>query len=435
MKTLRAFQQETVDKFRDQIGLLNADECGLGKTITGIEAVKAVCSAHSSILLLCPPSLIAQWRSVIQDQWPGISTTESNYIPFDYAKFDDLGWVLMSYYELYKPYIRDSLRSIVWDCVVADEAHRFRSHKAKLFKYVHNIPKVRGIALTATPIEHGQHELWALLHFLRPDKFPAYWPFVKRYFVVEEGWFTKWEIMGPKDPNEVAELVEPYMIQHKKLGVAPELPERIDIPMHVEMPLAQRELYDVVRSHPDIVLDIQDQRLLLQNALTVLTRLQQISSWPNLLGLSGPSAKLTWLDEFLLDHPNDRVIMFTRFRVLADFLQKTKDAALIAGGINEVTEFKAGRRQHAVCVIADSLQGVDGLQTAQHAVFVDSHWSYTQMTQAIDRIHRMDVTEPKNVYMLESTREDRLVYEAIEKKWAEQELLNYLLKELRNANT
>lgn len=431
MKTLRTFQTESVYRFQEQIGLLVADDCGLGKTVTAIEAVKAVCSAHAQVLLLCPPSVIDQWYDALEDQWPGVQISLTDYVPYVLNEIE--GWVIMSYYELYKPYMRNVVNDVLWDCIVTDEAHRFRNRKAKLFKYVERIPKARAIALTATPMEHGQHELWSTLHFLRPDIFPVYWGFLKKHFAIEEGLYTKWDVQGPKDPQAFGEMVAPYVMQHHKVDVMPELPKRIDIPIRVSMLQAQKELYDTVKAHPDIELDIQDQRLLLKNALSVLMKLQQISSDPQLLGLSAPSAKLQWLSEFRDDHPNDRIVMFTRFRRLADYLGQ--QAALIAGGVNEIDLFKSGKYQHAVCVIADSLQGVDGLQAAQHAVFIDGHWSATQMTQAIDRIHRMDITEPKNVYCLSSTAEDRMVYRAAEEKWTEQELLYYILRELKSGRT
>lgn len=435
MKTPRNFQIDSVERFRKQVGLIIADDCGLGKTLTGIEAVKAVCSAHWRILLLCPPSIITQWQDAIAEQMPDVPIMTTNFVPYSFDTMEFEGWVIMSYYELYKEYMRGSVGSILWDCIVADESHRFRNRSNKLFKYVTAIPKSRALALTATPMEHGQHEVWGNLRFVRPDKFKAYWGFVTNNFNIEEGLYTKFEIAGPKDPTALAEKLSPYIIQHHKRDVMPELPPRIDIPTNVAMDKSQKELYDIVKQHPDIELNVQDKRLLLKNALSVLVKLQQISSWPNLLGLSAPSGKLRWVAEFLEDHPRDRAVIFTRFRPLADWLSSNPDTCLIAGGVNEINDFKGGYVRHAACVIADSLQGVDGLQDAQHAIFVDGHWSSTQMTQALDRIHRMDITEPKNVYLLSSTREDKLVYKAVEKKWTEQELLYYLLQELRDAGT
>jgi len=397
-------------------------------TITGIEAIRAVCPSSARMLLFCPPSIIAQWREVIEEQW-GTPTFASNTVPYDFNAFE--GVVVASYYELYKKYMREAFQNTLWDVIVTDEAHRYRNRKSKLFAYINRIPKARALALTATPMEHGQHELWSILHFIRPDLFRSYWPFVRKHFIIEEGWYTKWDIQGPKNPEAFASMVAPYIIKHTKAEVAPELPERIDIPMFVPLTDAQAELYDTIKEHPDIVLDIQDQRILLKNALSVLVKLHQVSSDPSLLDLYANSGKLIWVKDFVGDHLEDRIIFFTKFRPLANRLSVEYDAALIAGGVNEIDDFKNEQHQHAVCVIADSLQGVDGLQTAQHAVFIDGHWSGTQMTQALDRIHRMDITEPKNVYLLSSTMEDLLVYKAVTEKWTEQQILYAFLEELR----
>ena len=73
------------------------------------------------------------------------------------------------------------------------------------------------------------------------------------------------------------------------------------------------------------------------------------------------------------------------------------------------------------------------LQWAKNAVFIDSHWSTIKMTQAVDRIHRIDIKESKNIYLLWSTPEDKLVLDALDRKWSEAELVYHFLQ-LEQAN-
>lgn len=429
MKVPRPFQQTAINRFKSFPYQLVADACGLGKTLTGIESVKYTEKLGDRNLVICPPSITEQWRYSIAEQCPSNSVGLSNYVPYDFKAYN--GWVVTSYYELFKPYMMNALTSVVWDCIIIDEAHRIRNHTAQITNLVHKLPKSKAVALTATPMEHGPKDLWSILHFLNPDKFPTYWGFVNLNLIVEEGLYTKWDIKGPKDPEAFAKLVAPYMIQRTKEEVMPELPERIIIEQRVPLQEKQEKWYKELKAADDIVARVGDQEMLIKNALAKLIRLQQISTNPWLLGLGEVSGKMQWVNEFVEDHPNDRVVFFSRFRLVAETLATRYNGALIVGGVNQVDLFKSGEKQNASCVIADSLQGVDGLQAAQHAIFVDGHWSATQMTQALDRIHRMDIKEAKNIYLLSSTWEDRLVYKAVDEKWTEQQLVYAFIKELQ----
>lgn len=208
----------------------------------------------------------------------------------------------------------------------------------------------------------------------------------------------------------------------------PELPEKILVETHVAMDERQLAVYQTIKRQRDIEVTVQNQRLLIQNVLTLITRLQQVSVWPPLLGLAGPSGKVSWLDEFLEDHEGEPTIIFTRFRALAIHLATKLKCGLIIGGERRPVG-ESGRLVGTIDAMGEGLN----LQWAKHAVFLDSHWSTIRMTQAIDRIHRIDIKEPKNIYLLWSSREDRLVLDALDHKWTESELVFHYLEQADEA--
>jgi len=427
MKELYQFQKVAVEFIKNAPGAMLSDSCGLGKTISAIEAVKACRSEKFKALVVCPPSLVAQWVASIIDQDPNVFVSSTNYVPYNFRELN--GWVVTSYFELEYKTLMGQLTDVVWDFIIADEAHRIRNRTTKAANNIKKLIYAKAIALTATPMEHGAQELWSILDFIHPGFFLPYWAFIMEHFVVEEGLYTKWDIKGLKDPTAFGKMISPLMMQRTKEEVMPELPEKILIPTSVVPTKEQLEVYRKIADSKDIIVKVEDEELLIQNVLTLITRLQQVSTMPGLLGLTAKSGKMQWLDEFISDHPNEPVVMFTRFKDVAGFVATKYGGAYVGGDRNEAFLFKNGKVNYAACVIADSLQGVDGLQRANHAIFLDSHWSATQMTQAIDRIHRMDIKEPKNIYQLHSFHVDSLVLRALDEKWTEQLLVYHFIQQ------
>jgi SNF2 family DNA or RNA helicase len=426
MKTPYPFQTQAIQAITESPGFLLCDECGLGKTLQAIEIAKATrkTTAGWQCLVITPPVLIPQWKAEIEGQDPGQLITIVNRMPLDYASLS--GYILMSIYDLTSAIVRQPLFTHLFDMTIVDEAHRIKNRKTKTAMWIKQIPAARRLCLTGTPMEKNPADLWSLLNYVAPDDFPAYWGFVMTHLQVTEGYFEKYVVGGAKNPARFGELLRPYMLRRTKVQVAPQLPERIDILQQVALGEEQGALYDEVRHQKDILVTAGGQEFLIQNALVLLTRLQQISAWPPLLGFEGvPSGKLDWLHEFLLDHPDDRVVIFTRFRNLAIYLAVMLDCDIIIGGRKEMS----AEPKVLVGTIDAMGEGLN-LGWAKHAIFLDSHWSTIRMSQALDRIHRIDIKEPKNVYMLFSTLEDKLVLDALANKWSEAELVYHFIDTL-----
>ena len=425
-KTPYPFQEAAIERCMETMGQIVADECGLGKTLTAIETAKRVRQLFTPerwrCLIICPPALIPQWEDEIADQDPGIPAAIVNRLPVDVQSI--YGYLLMSIYDLTSPLVREAFQKTLLDMVIVDEAHRIKNRKTKTARWIKHIPTVRRIALTGTPMEKNPADLWSILNFIAPQDFPAYWGFVMRNLIVESGYWEKYIVGGPKDPEAFGELLSPYMIRRTKEEVVPELPEKLAFEIRVPLNEPQKELYDEIRKQKDILVTAGDRELFIPNALALLTRLQQISAYPPLLDFDAGigSAKLDWLATFMEDHPNDKLVVFTRFRNLALHLREKYDAGVVVGGLREIPD-----NPSRVIGTIDAMGEGLNFQWAKHAIFLDSHWSTIKMTQAVDRIHRVNIKEPKNLYFLWSTAEDRLVLDAMNRKMSESELVYYFL--------
>lgn len=422
MKTPYPFQQEAIAQALKVPGFLVADECGLGKTLTAIEIAKLVRYAFPwRCLVICPPSLIAQWCDAISEQTMGTEVMVVNRLPLDFQNLS--GWFVMSVYDLSSIHVRSALSTVIFDVVIVDEAHRMKNRKTKTAEWIKHINVPRRIALTGTPMEKNPADLWSILNWLQPDAFPVYWGWVMNNLEVTEGFFEKYKVGGPKDPAAFAGMLRPYMIRRTKEQVAPQLPEKIVIEQRVSMPAEQQELHDAIRTQTDIEAKVWDKTILIPNALAMLVRLQQIASDPHLLGFDVPSGKLQWLDDFLTDHPDEPTVIFSKFRDVAIGIAEKYSADIVIGGRREYDPNNCKLLVGTIDAMGEGLN----LQWAKNAIFIDAHWSTIKMTQAIDRIHRIDIKEPKNIYLLWSCHEDLLVLKAINEKWTESELVYYFL--------
>ena len=427
MKKPYPFQVQAVRQALEAPGFLIADECGLGKTITAIEIIKAARTKYGSTgpwrsLVVCPPSLILQWTDTIEDQDPDRTIVVPGRVPYNYTSVD--GYVVMTYYDFLHAPTRAGLGGLIWDCMILDEAHRIKNRKAKTTVYIKQIQAARKVALTGTPMEKSPTDLWSILNFFDPYEFPAYWAWVMENLYVTAGYFEQFVVGAPKHPEAFGNILKPYMIRRTKEEVAPALPEKILIEEHVAMTEKQQAIYDQLKKSTDIEVQVEDKTLLIQNVLALITKLQQVSSFPPLLGLSADSGKMNWLKDFLDDHKGEPTVIFTRFRNSAIHLADTLGCGLIIGGERR----EVGDTGLLVGTIDAMGEGLN-LQWAKHAIFIDSHWSTIKMTQAIDRIHRIDIKEPKNIYLLWSTKEDRLVLDALDHKWSESEMVYYYLNQ------
>ena len=51
-----------------------------------------------------------------------------------------------------------------------DEAHRLKNDDSLLYKYLQDFDTNHRILITGTPLQNSLKELWALLHFIMPEK-------------------------------------------------------------------------------------------------------------------------------------------------------------------------------------------------------------------------------------------------------------------------
>lgn len=157
-----------------QEGVLLADEVGLGKTI---EAALVVCQYWAErrrrLLVICPASLRKQWAQELHDKF-AVPTTVVDAVSLRKQSAGDMlttlqrqvgkAVVIMSYQFAAK--LEAELRSVPWDVVVIDEAHKLRNAHRTSNRTGQALKRAlqgrKKLLLTATPLQNSLMELYGL---------------------------------------------------------------------------------------------------------------------------------------------------------------------------------------------------------------------------------------------------------------------------------
>ena len=420
---MRPYQEEAVDRFEKDGRLILADDCGLGKTLIGIETGHRLNSFPA--LVICNKTARAQWQDMILSQYPRDDVLIADKIAWKYDSLrerGDLQWVVVSWDELIMK-SGQTLRKVVWPLVIADEVHKAKNRKASRTEALCKIDASRKLGLSATPYEKSD-EVWSLLHWLDQWKFPGYHAFCATHFtMIDNFWSGRQEPSELKDPEAFNRLLEPWFLRRTKEQVLPDLPPKIEIEVKVQMTERQRRIYNDLANSKDVVVNVEDEQLIVLNALSLLTKLQQVSTSPSLLGLSvkEKGSKIAWVEDHIGDHPERKVVLFTRFIETARELAGMLKCECLAEGGGSPRPFQRGHHQYVVGTIDSMGESLD-FPMADDAVFVETHHSSIKMQQAIDRVHRGNITTPKNIYYLLSSPTDRRILKTAKDKIEERDM-------------
>ncbi|MGB6995195.1 MAG: SNF2-related protein, partial [Thermoanaerobaculia bacterium] len=151
-------------------GTLLCDEVGLGKTIeAGIVLCQLWAERKRRLLVLCPASIRKQWALELEEKFNlpvFILDAKARRESQRNAEhpLDRRAVVVVSYH--YANRIRDEIKSMAWNLVVIDEAHKLRNAYRPSNKIGQGLrwatEGCRKLLLTATPLQNSLLELYGL---------------------------------------------------------------------------------------------------------------------------------------------------------------------------------------------------------------------------------------------------------------------------------
>lgn len=330
---------------------------------------------------------------------------------------------------------------VQWDFILLDEAHKIKNkdvqwgRNLKKMAHANKQEKVYRHVMTGTGFVNNPSEVWSLIHFLEPSKYPSYWRF-RREYCEEESWSGYDKIVGIK-----ADKVEDFRTMRKSFGprrtmeeVHSTIAEPIYHTVKVELNTTQRRMYKEIVAEL-YMLDQQGYPIHAPNVVSQLQRLRQISvATPELVDsyydpeedrriqivkLVEPSSKLDAVMDLLegMEWDNEQrqqMVVFSNFKDPLELLKKRFDKAGISfihmeQKDSEQTRFEKWHEQfplkeHQVFLSTIDLGGESiNLTPAQYCVFLDRSWSPAKNLQAVGRVYRPGQTGTAEIIHIDAT--------------------------------
>ena len=423
---LYGFQRTGIAFMQTSEGCVLADEMGTGKTVQAIGAI-VTHGGSDPVLVVCPMSAKAGWVREFQKWAPHIKVASvggsaaRRRKAFEELDGDSPPDVVVVHWDALRLHSRlaryGSIRlaegenvakelNRPWSVLVADEAHRALSPKAKQTRALWGVGASAEVryALTGTP-GITPDQLWALLRFVAPDEWPSRTHFIERYCHTLNNPFGGLEILGllPEHADEFHHLVDLRMLRRPKSLVLPWLPEKVYERRDIEMSVKQAKAYKQFKDSMMAELDGGIGKAL--DPLSVLTRLTQLASScaeineDGKIRLCAPSTKVDALVELLDDLGSaEPLVVFANssqlIRLAAQRLDKEKiDHVEIVGGMTDIArwtsvqDFQEGRARVILLTFGAGSEALT-LTRARYMCFLQRSWKFDQNVQAEDRIHR-----------------------------------------------
>lgn len=421
-------------------GACLADDMGLGKTL---QTIAFLChrqerDKEAMHLIVCPASLIYNWKHELEKFAPGLKTYVYNGLQRNIDDFfqQQCRVIICSYGTLRSDI--DKMAVVAWDTVVVDESQNIKNTQAQVTRAVIQLKSKAKVALSGTPIMNNTFDLYAQLNFLLPGMFGGQEFFRKEYA-------QPIDRDGDKEKVKALQhMTAPFILRRTKEQVATDLPEKTESVLWCEMGEEQMTAYNKVKHQirDSIFLDIKSEGFdksklgILQGIL----KLRQVCGAPQLLSENtdcNESIKIDMLMEELHNLGNNKTLVFSQFKgmlhLIADKCKEQNISYFHFDGDTPILErqemvSRFQSEEDTTRVFLISLKSGNAglnLTAADYVFLVDPWWNTAVQQQAIDRTHRIGQTKSVFAYRMicKDTIEERILELQQKKKTLSDELI------------
>lgn len=417
-----------------------ADEMGLGKTISAcafISSLSEEFKAKSPCLVLVPLSTMPNWLAEFSLWAPHLNVVEYHGSAKARATIRQYEWhtsdskelckhqriykfnVLLTNYEMV---MADSshLRGVPWEVLVVDEGHRLKNAGSKLFTLLNTFSFQHRVLLTGTPLQNNLGEMYNLLNFLQPDKFPSLSAFEEKFN----------DLTTAEKVEELKKLVAPHMLRRLKKDAMQNIPPKTERIVPMELSSVQAEYYRLMLTKNYQILRNMGRSGYQQSMLNIVMQLRKVCNHPYLITGTEPetgsaeflqemrikaSAKLTLLHSMLksLKKHGHRVLIFSQMTKLLDILEdyltyefgphsyeRVDGSVSLADRQIAITRFNQDKSRFVFLLSTRSCGLGINLATADTVIIYDSDFNPHADIQAMNRAHRIGQSKRLLVYRL-----------------------------------
>ncbi|KAF4022308.1 hypothetical protein G4228_014335 [Cervus hanglu yarkandensis] len=309
---LREYQLEGVNwllfNWYNMRNCILADEMGLGKTIQSITFLYEIYlkGIHGPFLVIAPLSTIPNWEREFRTWtelnvvvYHGSQASRRTIQLYEMYFKDPQGRVIKGSYKFhaiittFEMILTDcpELRNIPWRCVVIDEAHRLKNRNCKLLEGLKMMDLEHKVLLTGTPLQNTVEELFSLLHFLEPTRFPS-----ETTFMQEFG-----DLKTEEQVQKLQAILKPMMLRRLKEDVEKNLAPKEETIIEVELTNIQKKYYRAILEKNFTFLSKGGGQANVPNLLNTMMELRKCCNHPYLI--NGAEEKI--LEEFKETHNAD----------------------------------------------------------------------------------------------------------------------------------
>lgn len=382
---------------------------GLGKTIIAqliLNSLKVPC------LYVCPPFLRKNVESELT-KWAVDYDVEKKVVLFK----DSMFTVPSAVDAVIRTVEKIKLKPIL----IIDEAHRFKTDKAKrtralfdaVFPYFERV-----VFLSGTPMPNRPIELYTILSSAAPEviDYASKHVYGLQYCGAYRGTWG-WDYSGASNMERLeAKVKDKFMLRVRKSEVLKELPSKIEEMVILEDAMPAR-------------LSKLDQRLLKTYSPEDLMKseigVEHVSTYRKELGIQKAQSATTFLKE-LLENSDEKILVFAIHKEvilrLSMYLEDFKPL-VISGSVpsekrQEIVDRFQAYPNERVLILNIQAGGVGfNLTKATRVVFVEYSWVPAENDQASDRVHRIGLENSVFVqFLVYKNSIDRQVLETLFRK-------------------
>lgn len=230
-----------------------ADEMGLGKTIQAVVTLnhlKTVLHIQGPFLIVAPLATLQNWKHEIETWtdmycviYSGDSYSRDVVRKYEFRYKDKKGRNINDIYKFhvlitnYETAITDqTIQRIHWKYLIVDEAHRLKNRNSKLHSTLRGYKFDFALLLTGTPLQNEMLELWNLLNFIAPEKFPESNTFLEKYGELKE----------KEQVETLQKILKNYILRRVKENVEKDIPKKEETLVEIELTSYQKQYYRAI---------------------------------------------------------------------------------------------------------------------------------------------------------------------------------------------
>ena len=220
------------------------------------------------------------------------------------------------------------LRSIPWEILVVDEAHRLKNAQSLFFKTLNRYSIKFKLLLTGTPLQNNLQELFYLLNFLTPAKFNDLESFQSNFA----------DITKEEQVHKLHDMLGPRMLRRMKTDVLKNMPPKAILIVRTNLAPLQKTLYrNILTGNYSALMTRNGSQKSLNN---IMMQLKKVANHPYLFPAASEAApvshgifeiealtqacgKLVLLSKMLhqLKEQGHRVLIFSQMTMMLDLLE------------------------------------------------------------------------------------------------------------------